>query len=69
MLPARVALDPSSLVEIDRALREGNLDRANDLADRSFLMKGLGLTHVEVLALREAVQVLREGRTKRRQCT
>ena len=66
LLPARVAIAPGDLAEIDRALRQGDSSRATAVADAAFLAQGLGLSRQQVGALQEAARQLRDGRTKRR---
>ena len=67
MLPAGVAVPQDALAEIDMALRKGDPDLAWAVADRVFLVEGLGLSQHEVSSLQEAVRSLREGRSVRRQ--
>ncbi len=67
LLPARVDVESGVLLQIDRALRGGDSERATALADVVFLEQGLGLTRQQVAAVQEAAWNLRNGRAKRRQ--
>ena len=67
LLPAGEPTPDHVLADIDAALRGGNMGKATDLADRIFLVHGLGLGGEQVSALRRTLHDLRQRRTKRRQ--
>ena len=48
--------------ELDALLRQGRVDKAQDLADRMLLQNGLGLTQQECATLRNAAHLLRDRR-------
>ena len=69
ILPAGVTVPPEAMAEMDEALRKADPARASAIADRVFLVEGLGLSQREVASLQDAVRRLREGRSRRRHRT
>ncbi|MDQ6661109.1 MAG: class I SAM-dependent methyltransferase [Chloroflexota bacterium] len=64
--PPLVGAEELDLNEIDRLLREGNINAALDITDDTLLKKGMGLSNDETLLLRGIWQKLRDRRINRK---
>lgn len=65
-LPSGLTLPDSDLARIDGALRSGGFSQAKDVADKSILLEGMGLTVSDLSTLRSGLDRLRTLRQHRR---
>lgn len=66
-MPAPALADPDLILDLDRLVRAGNIEKALDIADQAVLIDGLGWTRDQVLLVRSAWSDLVARRNKRGQ--
>ena len=66
-VPAATLADPDMILDLDRLIRLGKIEKALDIADQALLIDGLGWTRNQVMLVRSAWADLAARRNKRGQ--